>query len=76
MTYDTIRRWGWRAVELAAMAVVFCVLARIILGTAGGPFVSGVADNAVKLAQDVPEGTLVGLGLLGLVYAWMRARRP
>jgi hypothetical protein len=74
MSFETVRRWGWRAVELAAMAVVFCLLARIILGSAGGPVVNAVADNAVKLAQDVPEGTLVGLGLLALVYAWVRNR--
>jgi hypothetical protein len=74
MTFEAVRRWGWRAVELAAMAVVFCVLARIILGPAGGSFVNAVADNAVKLAQELPAGTLVGLGLLGLIYLWARNR--
>jgi F0F1-type ATP synthase membrane subunit c/vacuolar-type H+-ATPase subunit K len=76
MVLDTIRTFGWRLVELALMVVVFCVLASIILGEAGGAFVSGVARNAVELAQVVPSGTLVGFALVAaVVWAW-RARRP
>lgn len=66
--YDKIRRFGWRAVELASMIVIFCVLANIILGDGGGAFVTSVANNAILFAQDVPAGTLLGLVLVALVY--------
>ncbi len=73
--FERIRLWGWRAVELALMAVVFCVLLHIILGPSGGSFVTAVATNAIQFAQDVPAGTLVGLGLIALLYVFMRSER-
>jgi hypothetical protein len=74
MSFETIRRIGWRAVELAFMAVVFCLLAYIILGDASGSFVHSVAMNAIQFAQDVPTGTLVGFALLALVFWFLKLR--
>ena len=75
MKFDRIRLWGWRAIELAAMAVLLCVLLHIILGDSGGALITAVAGNAVRFAQDVPAGTLVGLGLLALVYLFAKTDR-
>ena len=73
--FEKVRFWGWRAVELTAMAVVFCVLLHILLGDGGGSFITAVAANAAAFAVQVPPGTLVGLGLLALAYCWAgRAR--
>ncbi len=75
--YDRIRVYGWRAVELASMIVIFCVLLNIILGDGGGAFVTSVANNAVLFAQDVPAGTLLGLVLVALVYRfYLRREKP
>lgn len=75
--YDRIRVYGWRAVELASMIVIFCVLLNIILGDGGGTFVTSVANNAILFAQDVPAGTLLGLVLVALVYRfYLRREKP
>lgn len=75
--YDRIRVYGWRAVELASMIVIFCVLLNIILGDGGGAFVTSVANNAILFAQDVPAGTLLGLVLVALVYRfYLRREKP
>lgn len=75
--YDKIRTYGWRAVELASMIVIFCVLLNIILGDGGGAFVTSVANNAILFAQDVPAGTLLGFVLVALVYRfYLRREAP
>ncbi len=75
--YAKVRIFGWRAVELATMVVIFCVLLNIILGDGGGSFVTSVANNAVLFAQDVPAGTLLGVVLVALVYRfYLRRETP
>jgi hypothetical protein len=75
MTFESISRIGWRAIELALMAVIFCLLAHIILGEASGSFVHSVAINAIQFSQDVPSGTLVGFGLIVFLYWFLKARQ-
>ncbi|MSP50606.1 MAG: hypothetical protein EXQ95_14945 [Alphaproteobacteria bacterium] len=75
MTFETIRTIGWRTVELALMAVVFCLLAYILLGDASGSFVHAVAMNAIQFSQDVPTGTLVGFALIAFLYWFLKSRR-
>jgi hypothetical protein len=75
MTFANISRIGWRVIELALMAVVFCLLAYIILGDMSGSFVHSVAMNAIQFAQDVPTGTLVGLALIAFLYWFLKPRR-
>jgi hypothetical protein len=75
MSYESLRQIGWRAVEVALIVVIFCVLANIILGEHSGAFVESVAVNALGLARDVPPGTLIGLALIALVYTWLKAYR-
>jgi len=47
MTFENISKIGWRVIELALMAVVFCLLAYILLGDMSGSFVHSVAMNAI-----------------------------
>jgi hypothetical protein len=75
MSFETIRTIGWRAVEVALIVVLFCVLANIILGEHSGSFVESVAVNALGLARDIPPGTLIGLALIALIYAWFKGIR-
>lgn len=75
MSFETISRIGWRVIELALMAVLFCLLAYIILGDASGSFVHSVAMNAIQFSQDVPTGTLVGFGLIVFLYWFLKSRR-
>jgi hypothetical protein len=73
--FERIRLIGWRAIEVAFMVVLFCVLADIILGETGGSFVGSVAVNAIGLTRDMPPGTLIGLVLISLVYAYLRGSK-
>ena len=50
------------------MAIVFCLLAYILLGDMSGSFVHSVAMNAIQFSQDVPTGTLVGFALIAFLY--------
>lgn len=75
MTFENISRIGWRVVEIALMAVVFCLLAYIILGDGSGSFVHSVAMNAIQFSQDVPTGTLVGFALIAFLYWFIGPRR-
>ena len=75
MTFENISRIGWRVIELALMAVVFCLLAYIVLGDMSGSFVHSVAINAIQFSQDVPTGTLVGFGLIAFLYWFLKSRR-
>ena len=75
MTFENISKIGWRVIELSLMAVIFCLLAYIILGDMSGSFVHSVAMNAIQFAQDVPTGTLVGLALIAFLYWFLKPRR-
>ena len=75
MTFENISRIGWRVIELALMAVVFCLLAYILLGDMSGSFVHSVAMNAIQFSQDVPTGTLVGFALIAFLYWFLKPRR-
>jgi hypothetical protein len=75
MTFESIRTYGWRVVELGLMAVSFCLLAYILLGEASGSFIHSVAKNAIQLSQDVPTGTLVGFALIVFLYWFLKSRR-
>ena len=75
MTFEKIRTIGWRTVEVALIAVVFCLLTYILLGDASGSFVHSVAMNAIQFSQDVPTGTLVGFALIAFLYWFLKPRR-
>jgi hypothetical protein len=67
-------RIGWFAVEAAFVLALLCVLLNIILGNESGAFIAGVAGNATRFLQTIPSGTFLALVLIGVLYAWFRAR--
>ncbi|MSP21330.1 MAG: hypothetical protein EXQ93_07440 [Alphaproteobacteria bacterium] len=73
---ERLRKVGWLAVEAASLLVVLCVLLSIILGAAGGGFITDVAHNATEFLQAVPPGAVLGVALLLVAYWYFRARRP
>ena len=72
---EQITKLGWRAVEIALLLVILCVLINIIAGPGSGAFVAGVAANALAFIQAVPPGALLGIALLVLLYGLYRSRR-
>ena len=72
---EQLIRIGWFAVEAAFLLTLLCVLLSIILGKESGAFIAGVADNAMHFLQTIPSGTFLALVLIGVLYAWFRARQ-
>jgi len=58
------KQYLWVFVEIGFLTVVSVVLIYLILGPSSGVFVSGVADNVMKFAANVPAQSLVGLALV------------
>lgn len=67
-------RIGWFAVEAAFLLTLLCVLLGIILGNESGAFIAGVSGNATRFLQAIPSGTFLAVVLIGVLYAWFRAR--
>jgi len=58
------KQYLWVFVEIGFLTVV-SVLIYLILGPdSSGVFVSGVANNVLKFAADIPAQSLVGLALV------------
>jgi hypothetical protein len=63
------KQYLWAFVEIGFLTVLAVMLLYLILGANSGVFVSGVADNVLKLAAAIPSQTLVGLAIvLALVF--------
>jgi len=59
------KQYLWVFVEIGFLTVVSVVLIYLILGPdSSGVFVSGVANNVLKFAADIPAQSLVGLALV------------
>ena len=59
------KQYLWVFVEIGFLAVVSVVLIYLVLGPdSSGVFVSGVANNVLKFAEDIPAQSLVGLALV------------
>ena len=69
-----LRTIGWAAIEAAFLLIVLCVLLNIILGGDSDSFIAHVAANATNFLQSLPAGVLLGVALLVMVYALVRAR--
>jgi len=72
---DKIRRVGWLAIEIGLILVVLAVLLRTILGGAAGEPVTAISDNAIAFLQALPQGTIVGLAAIGVLYLLLRSRK-
>lgn len=69
---EQIRKFGWLAAEAGLLIVVLSVLLHIVLGEAGGAFVTSVAENTNAFLRGLPSGVVVGLGLVFFAYALIR----
>ena len=65
---EQVRKVGWLAVEAGLLLIVLCIFLDIILGKQGGPFISSVAENAMKFLQSLPPGVALGVAIILLLY--------
>jgi membrane protein implicated in regulation of membrane protease activity len=73
--FDKIRRWVWALVEALFQLILLCLLLYIVLGVQSGALVVGVAKNSVLFLNTVPQGTILALLAVYLVYLYLRHRR-
>ena len=71
---DRIRKIGWLAAELGLLLIVLCVLLNILLGKDGGPVIGAVAENASKFLGGLPPGVTLGVGIILLLYWFVKSR--
>jgi hypothetical protein len=69
------RGFVWAVIEALFQLVVLCLLLSVILGTSAGYLIGGVAHNAVVLLNAIPQGAVLALLILYLVYLYFRHRR-
>ena len=73
---EKARRFLWLFVELGFLTILSVILLYLILGDNSGVFVTSVADNVTKFANDVPTPSLIGIGvIIALVYLVMQRLR-
>ena len=73
---EKARRLLWLFVELGFLTVLAVVLIYLILGDNSGVFVTSVAGNVTKFANDVPTPSLIGMGVIvAIVYLVMQRLR-
>lgn len=73
---EKARRFLWLFVELGFLTILSVILLYLILGENSGVFVTSVADNVRKFANDMPTPSLIGIGvIIALVYLVMQRLR-
>ena len=65
---------GWAVAELGLVLILLSILADIILGGMAGSAIAGIAHNARAFLSALPPGTLVGAGILLLLWVLLRRR--
>ena len=65
---ERAKRFLWAFVELGFLAILLIILIYLILGQGSGPFVLSVADNVLKFASAVPTPSLVGIGIIIVLF--------
>jgi hypothetical protein len=73
--FEKSRRFVWAIVEALFQLILLCLLLDIILGDQSGPLVGGVAENSLLFLNAVPQGTILALLAVYLVYLYFRHRR-
>ncbi len=71
---DRARRYLWTLIEIGFLIVVLSLITHLILGPNSGGFVKGVYDNLATLGKDVPSATLLGAGLVALIFWYVQQR--
>ena len=73
---EKTRRFLWLFVELGFLTVLSVLLLYLILGSNSGVWVTSVADNVKKFANDVPTPSLIGIGvIIAIIYLVMQRVR-
>jgi hypothetical protein len=73
---EKARRFLWLFVELGFLTILSVILIYLILGDNSGVFVTTVADNVKRFANDVPTPSLIGIGVvLAIIYLVMQRVR-
>ncbi len=70
------RRFLWLFVELGFLAVLAAILIYLIMGENSGVFVTSVANNVTKFANEAGTPSLIGIGvILAIIYLVMQRIR-
>jgi hypothetical protein len=65
---ETVKRYLWAFVELGFVALLAIVLIYLLLGQSSGDYVTSVAGNVAKFANEAST-SLIGIGIiLAIVY--------
>lgn len=65
---ETVKRYLWAFVELGFLALLAILLVYMLLGQSSGEYVSSVAGNVAKFANEAST-SLIGIGIiLAIVY--------
>ena len=65
---ETAKRYLWAFVELGFVALLSIILVYLLLGAGSGEYVSSVAANVAKFANEAST-SLIGIGIiLAIVY--------
>jgi len=59
-----IKQLLWIFVEIGFLAVLSIILLHLILGPNSGIFITSVAENVLKFANEIPAQALVGLAIV------------
>ena len=68
----TAKQILWEFVELGFLAVLAIILIHLLLGGAGGDYVTSVADNVSKFATASSSGLIGIVIVLGIIYLVLR----
>ena len=76
---ETVKRFLWAFVELGFVALLAIVLIYLLLGQSSGEYVTSVAGNVAKFANEAST-SLIGIGIiLAILYVitqrWRVERR-
>jgi hypothetical protein len=65
---ETAKRYLWAFVELGFLALLAIILIYLLLGQGAGEYVTSVAGNVAKFANEA-SASLIGIGvILAIVY--------
>ena len=69
------RSFVWAVIEALFQLDILCLLLSVVLGTSAGYLIGGVAHNAIVLLNAIPQGAMLALLVIYLVYLYFRHRR-
>ena len=75
--WKLVTKWKqvlWEFVELAFLVLLSIILLHLLLGAAGGSYLTAVVDNVTKFAAAGSSGMLGIVLILGIVYFVLRRR--